>query len=99
VVINWSARFQKPLPLLLNVPNFSGARIHSGNTDADTEGCVLVGRVRGRDFIGESRKAFAALFAKMKKAAASEKIWITINEGAGYVSTTQETPQPAGSSG
>jgi hypothetical protein len=68
VIINQSNRFKKLLPLLLNVPNFEGVRIHPGNTNHDTEGCILVGRTRSKDFIGQSRKAFATLFAKMKEA-------------------------------
>lgn len=68
VIINQSNRFKKLMPLLLNVPGFEGVRIHSGNTNHDTEGCILVGRTRSKDFIGQSRKAFAQLFEKMKKA-------------------------------
>jgi len=68
VIINKSNRFKKLLPLLLSVPNFEGVRIHPGNTNHDTEGCVLVGRTRSKDFIGQSRKAFESLFAKMKEA-------------------------------
>lgn len=46
VVVTFSNRFQKPLPLLLGVPGFSGVRVHGGNTAADSLGCILVGRVR-----------------------------------------------------
>jgi len=68
VIINQSNRFKKLLPLLLKVPNFEGVRIHPGNSNHDTEGCILVGRTRSKDFIGQSRKAFESLFAKMKLA-------------------------------
>ena len=78
VVVNFSQRFQRQLPLLLGVPNFDGVRIHAGNTDADTEGCLLVGKTKARDFIGGSRAAFDALFPKIQRAAASEKIFIEI---------------------
>lgn len=76
VVINFSQRFQRQLPLLLNVPNFDGVRIHAGNTDADTEGRLLVGKTKSADFIGSSRAAFDVLFAKVEKAAAREKVFI-----------------------
>ena len=78
VVINFSQRFQKPLPLLLNVPNFEGVRIHPGNVSANTEGCILVGDTKGVDFIGNSRLAFNPLFQKMKAAAKTQKIFIEI---------------------
>src|SRR5436305_2999778 len=52
VAISFSDKFQKLLPLLLNVPNFEGIRIHSGNTDKDSSGCILVGRTKAVDFIG-----------------------------------------------
>jgi hypothetical protein len=75
VIINESNRFKRQLPLLLNVPNFEGVRIHSGNTNHDTEGCILVGQSRNKNYIGQSRKAFDKLFKKMQKA---EDITITI---------------------
>jgi hypothetical protein len=76
VVINFSQRFKRPLPLLLNVPNFDGVRIHAGNTDADTEGCLLGGNTKGRDVIGASRAAFDALCLRIQQAAAKEKVFI-----------------------
>ena len=78
VIINFSQRFQKPLPLLLNVPNYEGVRIHSGNTAANTEGCILVGETKTDNFVGESRWAFNRLFEKMKVAAETEKIFLEI---------------------
>jgi len=68
VIINQSNRFKRLLPLLLNVPNFEGVRIHPGNSNHDTEGCILVGKTRSQDYIGQSRKAFDSLFAKMQLA-------------------------------
>lgn len=68
VIINESNRFKRLLPLLLNVPNFEGVRIHSGNSNHDTEGCILVGQTRNKNYIGQSRKAFEKLFKKMQLA-------------------------------
>lgn len=77
VIINQSNRFKRLMPLLLSVPNFEGVRIHAGNTNHDTEGCILVGRTRSVDFIGQSRKAYDSLFKKMQEA--KEGITLTIS--------------------
>ena len=43
LIVNFSNRFQKMLPQLIDVPGFTGVRIHTGNTTHDTEGCLLIG--------------------------------------------------------
>jgi uncharacterized protein DUF5675 len=82
VAVTFSNKFQKVLPLLMNVPDFEGVRIHPGNRPADTEGCILVGKSKGpeEDFIGDSRTAFAVLFPKIQAATAQEKVFIEIAE-------------------
>ena len=79
VIINFSNRFQKPMPLLLNVPNFEGVRFHSGNSSADTEGCILLGFTKSKDFIGNSRKAFNAFMPKLKEGLKTGKVFLTIS--------------------
>lgn len=43
VEVTWSPKFQRMLPLLKNVPNREGIRIHRGNSAKDCVGCILVG--------------------------------------------------------
>lgn len=79
VVLSMSNRFKRLLPEVLGVKGFEGIRIHSGNTDKDTEGCVLVGQTRSIDFVGNSRASFEILFAKMKAAQqAGKEIYLTV---------------------
>lgn len=70
VIIDHSQHFGRDLPHVLNVPGFEGIRIHPGNTDKDTEGCILVGLDRLADSIGRSRLAFDALFPMIQQALA-----------------------------
>lgn len=77
VLITYSPRFKRDLPLLVGIPGFMGVRIHPGNTIADTEGCLLPGRIRHGESVQESRLAFVELFAKLQAAPAGP-IWLTI---------------------
>jgi hypothetical protein len=78
IVVSFSDRFQKMLPLLLDVPAYEGIRIHPGNTDTNTEGCLLPGKSKSANAVGSSRIAFTALFDKIKAALQREKIFITV---------------------
>jgi len=79
VIINESTRFGREMPLLLNVPGFSGVRIHPGNTSADTEGCLLIGKEHATDIVTNSRLAFAEFYIILKQAIdKGEAVYITI---------------------
>jgi hypothetical protein len=69
VIIDASTRFKQDMPHILDVPDFTGVRIHAGNTSADTEGCILLGTTwTGGDFIGNSKLAYNKFFKKLQQA-------------------------------
>ena len=79
VVISYSPKFKQWLPILLGVPKFEGIRIHAGNTTADTEGCILVGKNREVGKVLESRIWLHRLKQKIVEAKGrGEAVWITI---------------------
>ncbi|MDO4160225.1 MAG: DUF5675 family protein [Prevotellaceae bacterium] len=78
VAITKSIRFGKWLPLLLNVPMFSGIRIHAGNTAADTQGCILVGENKEIGKVINSRETLKRLIQRMTERMEGEAMWITV---------------------
>jgi hypothetical protein len=84
IVINYSNRFLQYMPLLLNVPNFEGVRIHTGNTEAQTQGCILVGMRKAPNQIFDSRKAFDLLFPEIQKRLNEGKLYLAIYGGTKY---------------
>lgn len=78
IIISYSNRFKKQMPLLLNVPGFSGIRIHTGNTEKDSLGCILVGKNEAVGKVLESRDTYNKLFSILQKANEKETIKIII---------------------
>ena len=66
VVLSFSDKFRKTLPLLKDVPEFSGVRIHSGNTERDSLGCVIVGENKAKGMVLNSRATMERLMAKLR---------------------------------
>ncbi len=81
VIIDKSTRFNRLMPHILDVPFFEGVRIHSGNTAADTEGCILLGLDKtGDDSIGHSVTAFEAFMDRLKAGLIDGEVKLTITE-------------------
>ena len=79
VVISWSPKMKKWLPILLGVPMFSGIRIHAGNTARDTAGCILVGQNLKKGMVLNSNIWLHRLKQKIVEAKdRDEAVWITI---------------------
>lgn len=77
VALQTSGRFGPNTLTLLDVPGFVGIRIHGGNTDADTEGCLLPGSRNSEDTVASSQVALRALHNIIDPAirAGEEVLW------------------------
>lgn len=67
------------LPRLIDVPGYEGVLIHIGNTDSDSDGCVLVGKNTVKGMVTNSTETFKKLYPILKEASDNnESITITI---------------------
>lgn len=79
IILDYSNRFQRVLPRLLDVPGYDGVRIHPGNVANDTDGCLLPGSTWRKDWVSNSRTTFDQLFDQLEQAdEAGESLEISI---------------------
>ena len=78
VAVTFSPKFERWLPLLLNVPMFSGIRIHAGNTADDTRGCILPGFNRKVGRVEDSRCLERKILRLLSERPEGEGVWITV---------------------
>lgn len=79
VILTFSPKFKRVLPLLLNVKCYEGVRIHAGNSAEDTEGCLLVGENKAKGQVLNSRATLERLMSVLLECEKKkEKVTITI---------------------
>lgn len=69
VTFEYSSRFRRDMLTVCDVQGFSGVRIHAGNTEADTEGCLLLGKRQGNKLAGGSSRPMVAKLEAFARAA------------------------------
>lgn len=81
IILDYSPKFRRILPRLLNVPYYQGILIHSGNVAADTDGCLIVGLKRGKNSVLDSKNALNGIIMPLlRKYYKKEKIFIEITK-------------------
>lgn len=79
LAITDSPKFGRRMPVLYDVPGFDGIRVHWGNTDKDTDGCILLGQTRAGQAVYQSRAAFEKFYPILEeKLLAAEEVWLSI---------------------
>ena len=77
--LSMSNRFGRIMPEIMNVPGFTGIRVHGGNTHQDTEGCPLLGRARTAEGVSQCAQVNAELVALLAHAEdCKDYCWIEI---------------------
>jgi hypothetical protein len=63
----WSPKYGRLMPEVQRVPGYAGIRWHTGNSEADTAGCLVPGLLREGLRVLKSAAAFAWLDARMSE--------------------------------
>lgn len=68
LAITFSERFQRDTIQVLDVPGFTGIRVHPGNKPEDTDGCILPGMELSKGLVFRSRDAVALWESEVRPA-------------------------------
>lgn len=79
IKMTYSNKFKRVLPLLMDVPHFIGIRIHRGNTEIDSAGCIIIGENKVKGKVINSTQYEVDIVKKFNKyVQEGKKILITI---------------------
>lgn len=82
LTLEYSQRFGPDTLTVHDVPGFSYIRMHAGNTEADTEGCPLLGmEIDPRGIVGGTSRQAVKLVQFLVRDAIErgEEVWLTVN--------------------
>lgn len=85
VLVTYSPKFKRLLTAILDVPDFTGIRIHSGTSHKSSAGCPIISKVADdgdgtRNRLVKDDRAMNELCDMVLKAQKKEKVWIEIVE-------------------
>lgn len=78
VILSYSTKLKRYLPLILDVPGWKGIRIHKGSGPEWSSGCPLVGFERKEDRLRKCEEAENELIKILDAVNHTESIYITI---------------------
>ena len=85
VILSYSPHFKRVLPELIDVPYFKNIRIHNGNDETHSSGCLVVGLNKVKGKVVDSKVTLDKLMAILQPAwDKKEDIYITIIEKHGF---------------
>jgi len=77
MIVNWSPKFKRLLPRLLNVPHFDGILMHRGSNALHSAGCILIGKNTKVGMLTESAETEIKL-VKLLQESGQKEFTITI---------------------
>jgi Family of unknown function (DUF5675) len=79
----WVQKYAVAMPHIIDIPNRSLIMFHWGNDVDNTDGCVLIGNTKGKDFIGSSRAAFVEFYSAIFDSVNAGQCFVTVKRDRG----------------